>query len=152
MSLIVDQESIYLMIHIFKQLRHFYTDFYCSFYFKGKYKIGCCTVTLHFTCLKKTFKTLYYMKIMVCKISPGGAKPFLAVGLFLETFFFSFLTFPKFAIFAKFSKKKIIMFYHFYWCLASAISMVHSDIFIFDNVIRITLKVPSIRIILSIGN
>ena len=29
--------------------------------------------------------------------------------------------------------------------------MVHRDLFIFDNVIRITLKVPSIRIILSIG-
>ena len=29
--------------------------------------------------------------------------------------------------------------------------MVHSDLFIFDNEIRITLKVPSIRIILSIG-
>ena len=30
--------------------------------------------------------------------------------------------------------------------------MVHSDLFIFDNVIRITLKVPSIRILLSIGS
>ena len=30
--------------------------------------------------------------------------------------------------------------------------MVHSDLFIFDNVIRITLKIPSIRILLSIGN
>ena len=30
--------------------------------------------------------------------------------------------------------------------------MVHNDHFIFDNVIRITLKVPSIRIFLSIGN
>ena len=30
---------------------------------------------------KKTSKTLYYMKIMVCKIPPGGAEPFLAIGL-----------------------------------------------------------------------
>ena len=30
--------------------------------------------------------------------------------------------------------------------------MVHSDLFIFDNVICITLKVPSIRILLSIGS
>ena len=46
------------------------------------------------------------------------------------------------------------MFYHFYWCLASILSVVHSDLFIFDklNVIRITLKVPSIRNILSIGS
>ena len=36
----------------------------------------------------------------------------------------------------------------------SAISMVHSDIYIFDNVIviHITLKVPSIRTLLSIGS
>ena len=39
-------------------------------------------------------------------------------------------------------------FYHFY--LASAISMVQSDLFIFDNAIRITLQVPSIGILLSI--
>ena len=30
--------------------------------------------------------------------------------------------------------------------------MVHSDLFIFDNDIRITLKVPSVRIFLSIEN
>ena len=30
--------------------------------------------------------------------------------------------------------------------------MEHSDVFIFDNVIRITLKIPSIRIVLSIGS
>ena len=30
--------------------------------------------------------------------------------------------------------------------------MVYSDLFSFDNVIRITLNVPSIRIILSIGS
>ena len=30
--------------------------------------------------------------------------------------------------------------------------MVHSDCFIFDKVIRITVKVPSIRIALSIGS
>ena len=30
--------------------------------------------------------------------------------------------------------------------------MVHSDCFFFDNVIRITVKVPSIRIALSIGS
>ena len=41
------------------------------------------------------------------------------------------------------------MFNHFYSCLASAISMINGDLFIFDNVIRITQKVPSIRIILS---
>ena len=44
------------------------------------------------------------------------------------------------------------MFYHFYWCLASAISMIHSDLFILNNEIRITLKVPLIRIHLSIGS
>ena len=32
------------------------------------------------------------------------------------------------------------------------LSIVHSDLFIFDDVIRITLKVPSIRIVLSIGS
>ena len=42
-----------------------------------------------------------------------------------------FLFFPKFATFFKFSKK--IMFYHFYWCLASAISMVQSNLIIFDK-------------------
>ena len=30
--------------------------------------------------------------------------------------------------------------------------MVHSDLFIFDDVIRILFKVPSIRIVLSIGS
>ena len=30
--------------------------------------------------------------------------------------------------------------------------MVHNDLFIFDNVISITLKVPSIRILLSMGS
>ena len=31
---------------------------------------------------QKTSKTLYYMKIMVCKIrTGGGAEPFLAIGL-----------------------------------------------------------------------
>ena len=45
-----------------------------------------------------------------------------------------------------------IMFNHFYWCLASVISMVHSDLFIFNNAICIILKVPSIRIHLSIGS
>ena len=30
--------------------------------------------------------------------------------------------------------------------------MVHSDFFIFDNVIRITLKMPSIEILLPIGS
>ena len=30
--------------------------------------------------------------------------------------------------------------------------MVHSDFFIFDKVIRITVKVPSIRIALSVGS
>ena len=32
------------------------------------------------------------------------------------------------------------------------LSMVHSDCFILDKVIRITVKVPSIRIALSIGS
>ena len=31
------------------------------------------------------------------------------------------------------------------------LSIVHSDLLIFDNVIRITLKVSSIRIVMSIG-
>ena len=63
---------------------------------------------------------------------------------------FSFSSFSKFTILAKISKK--IMFYPFYWCLASVLSMVHSDCFIFNKVIRITVKVPSIRIALSIGS
>ena len=32
------------------------------------------------------------------------------------------------------------------------LSLVHSDCFIFDKVLRITVKVPSIRIALSIGS
>ena len=63
---------------------------------------------------------------------------------------FSFVFFPKIAIFAKFSKNHVI--FHFYRCLASAISKVHSDLFIFNNVIHILLKVPSIRIFLSMGS
>ena len=59
------------------------------------------------------------------------------------------VSFPKFEVFAKISK---IMFYHFCWFLASAISKFHSDLFIFDNVIHILLKVPSIRISLSMGS
>ena len=47
---------------------------------------------------------------------------------------------------------KKIMFYPFYWCLASVLSMVLSDCFIFNKVIRITVKVPSIRIAVSIGS
>ena len=49
---------------------------------------------------------------------------------------FSFSSFAKFAIFAK----------------ISVLSMVHSDRFIFDKVIRISVKIPSIRIVLSIGS
>ena len=63
---------------------------------------------------------------------------------------FSFSPLAKFAIFAKISKKN--MFYPFYGCLASVLSMVHSDCFIFNKVIHITVKVPSIRIALSIGS
>ena len=48
--------------------------------------------------------------------------------------------------------KKSCHFYPFYLCLASVLSMVHSDCFIFDKVIRITVKVPSNRIALSIGS
>ena len=44
------------------------------------------------------------------------------------------------------------MFYHLYWCLASAISIVHGDLLILNIVIRITLKVSSIRIHLPIGS
>ena len=36
--------------------------------------------------------------------------------------------------------------------MASVLSMVHSDCFFFDKIIRITVKVPSIRIALSIGS
>ena len=44
------------------------------------------------------------------------------------------------------------MFYHFMRCLPSAMSIVHNDIFIFDNVISISLKVPSITIVFSMGS
>ena len=37
-------------------------------------------------------------------------------------------------------------------CLTSAMSIVHNDIFIFDNVKSISLKVLSITIVLSIGS
>ena len=37
-------------------------------------------------------------------------------------------------------------------CLTSAISIVHNDIFIFANVMRISLAVPSITIVLSMGS
>ena len=30
---------------------------------------------------QKTSKTFFYMKIMVCKITPGGAEPFLVIDL-----------------------------------------------------------------------
>ena len=60
----------------------------------------------------------------------------------------SFLSFAKFVIFAKISKNHVLSF-----LITSALSMVHSDLFIFDNVIYIssTLRVPSIRMFLSIG-
>ena len=36
---------------------------------------------------QKPSKTLYYMEIMVCKISPwGGAKTFLVIGLLVDQF------------------------------------------------------------------
>ena len=60
---------------------------------------------------------------------------------------FSLLSFPKFAIFAKFSKNHVLSFL---LMPGFCISMVHSDLFSFDNVIRITLKVPSIKILLSV--
>ena len=62
---------------------------------------------------------------------------------------FSFLLFYKITILPNFLK---IMFYHFYVCLASVLSIVYSDFLVIDNVIRITLKVPLIRILLSIGS
>ena len=69
--------------HIFKQLRVFYTDFYRSFYFKGEYKILVGNIRN---------ATLYReptcFKIMVCNIPPGGAKPFLAIGLVVRVFTF----------------------------------------------------------------
>ena len=36
--------------------------------------------------------------------------------------------------------------------ILNVLSMMHSDCFIFDKVIRITVKVPSIKIALSIGS
>ena len=36
--------------------------------------------------------------------------------------------------------------------MTSAMSIVHNDIFIFDNVMSISLRVPSITIVLSMGN
>ena len=62
---------------------------------------------------------------------------------------FSSLSFPKFAIFAKFSKNHVLSL-----LLMSGLPlpMVHSDLFIFDNVIHITLKEPSNRLSLSIGS
>ena len=47
---------------------------------------------------------------------------------------------------------KKIMFYHFKTCLPSAMSIVHNDIFIFYNFISISLKVPSITIVFSMGS
>ena len=63
---------------------------------------------------------------------------------------FSFLSFSKFAIFAKFFKKKSCLSF----LLMSGIchSMEQSDLFIFDNVIHITVMVLSIRIIVFIGS
>ena len=58
------------------------------------------------------------------------------------------LAFLKFAYFAKSSK---IIIYHFCSCLVSAILKGHTDLFNFDNVISITLKVPSIKISLPMG-
>ena len=94
MSLIVAQESLYQMKYIFEQLRNLYTDLNCRFFLRIniRYLVGNirnwmlhsnATLYRGLTCLKKTSKILYYMKIMVCKISPGGwgAEPFLAIGL-----------------------------------------------------------------------
>lgn len=60
---------------------------------------------------------------------------------------FSCVSFPKFAILPNFQK-----IYIFSWSLAFAILLLHSDLFIFDNVICIPLKVPSIKMFLSIGD
>ena len=57
---------------------------------------------------------------------------------------FLFLLFSKPTIFAKFSKNHVLTFYR---CLASVLSIVYNDFLIFDNVIRIKLKVHLIRII-----
>ena len=64
-------------------------------------------------------------------------------------FKFSLSAPPKVAIFPKFPK---IMFNHFKLFLTFAISIVHNDIFIFDNVISISLKVPSIAVVLPMGS
>ena len=45
-----------------------------------------------------------------------------------------------------------IMFYHLYFSLVSVLSIVYTDSLIFDSVICISLKVPLIRILLSIGS
>ena len=58
---------------------------------------------------------------------------------------FIFIVCQLITIFANFKKNN--MFCHFYWCLASVLSIVYNDFLIFDNVIRITLKVPLIIIL-----
>ena len=98
MSLIVAQESLYEMKYSFGQLINFYTDFTAVFILRVnirflvgyiRYWMLQSNATLYrgLTCLK-TSKTLFYMKIMVCKIPPGGggAKPFLASGLLSSIF------------------------------------------------------------------
>ena len=63
---------------------------------------------------------------------------------------FSFLLFSKITIFAKCSKNHVLSF-----LLVSGLCAIKShtmSFLIFDNVIRITMKVPLIRILLSIGS
>ena len=61
----------------------------------------------------------------------------------------SFSLFSKITFLSNFQK---IMFCHFFLCLASVLSRVYNDVLIFDNVIRITLKVPLIGMHLSQGS
>ena len=94
MSLIVAQESLYQMKYILEQLRNLYTDFTAVFILRVNmiYLVGNMrnwmlqsNASLYTNMFqKKTFKTLYYMKVMAFKIPPGGAKPFLAIGLYQE--------------------------------------------------------------------
>ena len=83
MSLIVAQEFLYEMKYNFGQLKNFYTDFTAVFILRVNIRVlvgyirycmlhSNATLYRGLTCLKKTSKTLFYMKIIVCKIPPGG--------------------------------------------------------------------------------
>ena len=68
----------------------------------------------------------------------------------VKNFAFSICILCQIRHFCNFLFIKNIMFYHFYLFLSSLISVVHNDLSIFDHVLRITLKIPPIRIVLSI--